>query len=373
MMKKNMVKKVHKLLASIYILAICCIGVTGCRGPQYTEDEAKVIVEKGTALMDKWISKNCPGGKLVEIDHWDQHYGSGPSYLTDFVFGTMNDGNRDRSFSANIVTGFVALEPDDEMMESFNDCCKKIYLESLGLDSDTEIYEDSFHANISYAPLCEGSKDRWAENAFNFWGLQGELVLQNGNVDEYVNNPDRGMTISISGWMRNLSDDFGIERFTYEDILERQDKYNIKYDYLIMENSNESLHVLDDYKYEKWQYEDFDGRTVYSRCVLREAEKDSNGTIISKEYTPSPKDSVKIEKTGDGYKFNIIRSEELYFILYVPEGDELLKHNYIEKATSAGLDDEELTWQETEHGWTLVDKRGNNLKFYTTTELVIND
>ena len=142
-----------------------------------------------------------------------------------------------------------------------------------------------------------------------------------------------------------------------------------------MENSNESLSAsLNDYEYEKWQYEDFDGRTVYSRCVFRQAEIDENGTIINKkEYTPSPKDSVKIQKKDDRYIFEMDESEELYFILYVPEGDELLKHNYLENDPSGKMSDEELFWQETEHGWTLVDDMGNNCMFYRTTELVIND
>lgn len=372
-MKIVLVQKARKLIAIISIMAMCCLSLTGCRGPQYTEEEAQAVVEKGTALMEKWIKKNCPDGKLVEIDHWDKQYPSGPSYLTDFVYGTMNDGIKDRRFQANIDTGFVALQPDDEMMDSFKECCKKLYLESLDLDPDTEIYENSYYANIIYSPLCAESTDSWADGSFEFSGLPGEFVLQNGDVSEFVNDPDRGVTIRIQGWMRNLPDDFVIEDYTYEDILARQEKYNIDYGYLIMENSNESLHILGDYKYEKWQYEDFKGRTVYNRCVKREAEIDRWGKLVQKEYTPSPEDSVKIEKTDTGYIFKMDRSEELYFVLYVPDGDELLKHDYIEKATSSGLRDIKYTWQKTDHGWTLVSGKGNELKFYTTTELVIDD
>ena len=50
-MKRVLEQKARKILAIICALAICCVSLTGCRGPQYTEDEAKQVVDKGTALM----------------------------------------------------------------------------------------------------------------------------------------------------------------------------------------------------------------------------------------------------------------------------------------------------------------------------------
>ena len=362
--------EIKRFIALFCIIASSCLLLSGCYGPRYSEDEANEVVKQGTALMEDWIKMNCPYGKIVEINHYDLMYPSGPWYLTDYVTGTMNDGHTDRGFAANIKTGAVWLRPDDDMLEEFVECSKEYYLKSLDLPSDT-IFGDSFHTGLCYRPLREGSFDSTADAFFEYYGLPGELVLQNGDVKEYVNNPDRGATIYYNGWIEQLPESFSLESYTFDDLKQRQEKYNIKCDYIVLKSKIEqfSYSYLNYLHYEKWEYEEIGDVLLKNRSVYRRTEKE-HGIVKTNEYTFNAQEGVQIEKTDKGYRITVDPwAKNVEFQLMVKAGNPMLDHEY--KRVWEDGTERNCYWDECDEGFRLEDNKGAIMSFSSTTELII--
>ena len=232
--------KFKKIIAILCVISSSCLFLSGCHNLRYTEEEANEIVEMGTAVMEEWINKNCPDGKIENIDHFDYGYPRGITKLTDYVKGSMYDGEKHRKFAANIKTGAVWLEADDDMWEEFVECSKEYYLKSLDLPMDTK-FDDRFKTYLYYSPVREDASDSWGSDFFGFYGLPGELVLQNGDIKEFVNNPNRGATIYYFNWSDQLPDSIDINSYSVDDLNKRQVKYNVYYDYIVLENGHKQI------------------------------------------------------------------------------------------------------------------------------------
>ena len=363
--------KFKKIIAIVCIISSSCLLLSGCRGPQYSESEANDVVEKGTAIMEDWINKNCPDGKIVEIDHYDYMYPSGPWFLTDYVTGTMNDGHTDRGFAANIKTGSVWLRPDDDMWEEFVECSKEYYLNSLNFPSDTIFDDDRFNTCLCFSPIREDSNDSWANAYFEYHGLPGELVLQNGDVKEYVNDPNRGATIFYFCWSDQLPESITLENYTYDDIKQIQEKYNIKYDYIVLKNGFEqiSYSYLSYLHYEKWEYEEVGDYLIKNRSVYRRTDKE-HGKIETNEYTFNAQEDVQIEKTDEGYRIIIDpEAENVEIQLIVKAGNPMLDNEY--KIVLDSGSERYYYWDECEEGFRLENDNGVVVNFYKTTDLII--
>ncbi|MCR5790102.1 MAG: hypothetical protein K6G83_09470 [Lachnospiraceae bacterium] len=232
-------KGIRKIILAALTL-ISSFALTACpKGPQYSEEDREDNNEMGQVVMEEWMEKYYPEGKIIDSEPYTFIYPSGPSYLTDFVNGTMYDGEREREFSVNTVTGDVTLEPDEKMWEEFQECARELYLESMDFDKDCEIKD--FSANVYYEVLSvSGRKGSWADSGFLAVGLPGELVAENGDVRAFVRDPERGCLLQVYGWI-TVPDTVDLSRYSKEDIEKRQEKYGLVYSGLEVFNNNEHL------------------------------------------------------------------------------------------------------------------------------------
>ena len=252
MISKTGIRKI--ILSAMTIIS--SLALTACpKGPQYSEEEKDDYNEMGQVVMEEWMENYYPEGRIIESEPYSFMYPSGPYYLTDFVNGTMFDGEKEREFSVNIATGDVTLEPDEEMWEEFQECARELYLESMDFDKDCEIKD--FSASVYYDVLSvSGKKGSWADSGFIAVGLPGELVAEKGDVQAFVRDPERGCLLQVYGWI-TVPDSVDLSRYSPEDIEKRQEKYGLVYSGLEVFNNNEHL-----------------GRTRYERLDKAETEQE---------------------------------------------------------------------------------------------------
>ncbi len=371
----NVKKTIIRLLvggfvgAAITVIITILLAVYLILNSAPSEEEEQEVTDKGTEIMEDWIAEYYPQGSITSIEPYITF--PQPYELTDYATGTLYDGNRERTFNVNVVTGYVTVEADEEMQEAFLEYSLQMYCESLGLDRDTEI--DSFNAYIVGYPLCTGAKDYKATATYEYVGLPGELVALNGDVESYMKSNREEITIGVKGWFK-VSDDMSLSGYTMEDLANRQEQYDIKYEYLIIANKYENVHLIKDYKYECWEYEDWNGRTAWNRCVYVESEYDDNGNIVTNRYTSNVNECAEIIKTENGYQIVVEPDREIKFELYVPDGDEMLKNNY--NQITPGYEEDNVRayyWAKHGEGWTLETINGSVNLYYKTTELVIRN
>ena len=308
----------------LWTLLIAALILSGCtRGPTYDEGTKNSIGDDGKELMEEWMKDYYPEGKVLSAEPYVYMYPSGPHYLTDFVEGTMFDGEKERTFSINITTGEVALQADPEMWEEFQACAKELYLESLDFSPESVVAD--FDANVAFdltSSFAPSSKGFTGEGGYNAAGLPGELVAAKGDIPSYVRDRARKDLIAVAGWI-TVSDDMDLSRYTFEDISSRQKQYGLIYRNLYVYNEHDRLTSS---RYERWAYEEWEGRTVWTRKAYRS--KDMNG-YSGIDTKPDIQKSARLLERKDGFTVQIDEDAPMVdFTLYVEEGDPLLEHLY---------------------------------------------
>ncbi len=353
-----------KKAALLSLIMAGIIFLTGCpfKGPQYTEEALTGAENTGIDAMEEWLRERYPIGRVIEAEPYVFMYPSGPSYLTDFVTGTIFDGERERDFSINVADGNVTLEADDEMWDSFLACAKELYLESLDFAPDCEVSD--FSANIIFDKVAQNAgSGSWGDADFIATGLPGDMVVNAEDVEAFVRNPDRGYTINVNGRIR-VDDSRKLSDYTGDDLFSRAERWNLNYGDLHAENMNETMSTG---RYERWDYDEWEGRKVWTRTVYRSEEKE-DGVFQTKLYEPDVKKLASLIRTEDGYQIKCADdSQMLEFNLYVQEGDELLEHEYnlVRKDMSR-----KVQWVKRDEGWTLENADGSLVRFYATADLV---
>ncbi len=343
------------------------ILLTGCpfKGPQYTEEALTGFENTGIEAMDEWLQERYPEGRVIEAEPYIFMYPSGPSYLTDFVTGTIFDGERERGFSINVTDGNVTLEPDEDMWDSFSECAKEIYLESLDFDPDCEVSD--FNANIIFDTVAQNTgSGSWGDSDFIATGLPGDIVVNNEDVEAFVRNPDRGYTINVNGRVR-VDDNQKLSDYTRDDLLARAERWDLNYGDLHAGNTNETMSIG---RYERRDYDEWEGRKVWTRTMYRIEEKE-DGVFKTKIYEPDVKKLASLIRTEKGYQIKCADDlQMLEFNLYVQGDDELLDHEYnlVRQDMSR-----KVHWVERDDGWTLENEDGGLVRFYATADLVIRE
>ena len=287
-------------IALILIVGVV-VFVSACfhRGPVYTESEELAVDDAGKKMAENWIREYWPEGEVRTIEPYVFMYGSGPHYLTDYSEGTLFDGEKERRFSINIVTGEIYVEPDEEIWDTFQKCVSEWYLESLDLPTDLEIAE--YSASVSVSPIAANGSGNWADSVYLVTGLPGELVAQNKNVENYVRDPERKEIISVSGWI-TTPDETELSGYTLADRIRRQEKYGLEYSNFLLKNSFEKVTSLD---YEHWEFREWEGRKVLFRDLYRREEQNENGEIVTTEKTPDLGQRASMKKTATGWRIDI--------------------------------------------------------------------
>ena len=357
-------RKTGKQILPVMILgAVLFAGGCFHRGPVYSADEEQALTDAGREEAENWIRRYWEKGEVRSIEPYVFMYGSGPHYLTDYAEGVLFDGERERAFTINTKTGEMFIEPDDEAWEEFQTCARKLYLESLSLPLELEVSD--FSAYVIAGTASPGGAGSWADSVVPATGLPGELVAENGDVEAYVADLDRGKTICVSGSI-TAPEDRELSGYTVSDRSRRGAEYGLSYDNFTLRNRFEKVFPWD---YEHWEFRQWEGRRVLFRDLYRREETDRNGEIHTTVKTPELEKRASFDKTDRGWRIDMDDTDgmiELY--LYVEDGDELLlyDYNYV-----AGETVRPLRWQKEEDGWCLARDNGKLLMLFQSAELVI--
>ena len=298
---------------------------SGCfhRGPVYSTEEEEAVNDTGREQAEEWISRYWPGGEVRSVEPHVFMYGSGPHYLTDYAEGILFDGEKERSFTINIVTGEMFVMPDEAVWEEFLEAVRELYLESLSLPTELEV--KYFDAGVIAGLMSSEDSGNWADSECVAAGLPGELVAENGDVRAYVSDPDRGKDILVDGWI-DVPDETDLSVYTPEDLGERQKKYGLSYDNYVLQNRFESVSPSG--------YKRSEEETGSETEAETEAENTEESTTEKDPETESPEEKTTEEGSaeegsaeavvlenpqGDGKNYHFTYAGETFDAIYTPD------------------------------------------------------
>ena len=171
----------------------------------YEQEDADRIAQKGTELMQDWLSKNMPGAKLRECTEdrlmWR---GDGNKYLTGYAYGSIEDKDQVTEFAVDTETGDVYFIMDQDTQYALERAMASYLYECMGIVQEYD--DDGFSCSIM-AP----SHDLEHFDSFNY-GLPAGVK----DLYEFVRNPDSRPPIHISKARISIPDDTDISSYDLE-------------------------------------------------------------------------------------------------------------------------------------------------------------
>ena len=86
-----------KIILYFVILLIVFPLTSGCYplSPNYSQQDAELISQKGSALMKEWLEKNMPDAQLRECNADSlMSMVDGNKYLTGYAYGSIEDKDK---------------------------------------------------------------------------------------------------------------------------------------------------------------------------------------------------------------------------------------------------------------------------------------
>ena len=387
-----------KKLLPVLLLSLAFAGaLSGCHGPQYSEEEKEKLEQNGEALMQAWLDGHVKDGKVLTAEADIYMYPSGPHYLTDFVGGTFTDGGKVRDYLINTQTGAVYLSHDGELL---SEVCLDYAFEKLGLDGlRDDCRADSCTAAMSLPD--RGNSYFGTEQDAGVW-MPAELTLsleeaaegEAGNdgqrklLEDFVRSPGGRGTIGFGGSIR-VPEDVALEQYNMEYWVKQQEENGILFENFELSDAFENISTYSGRAaYDRYCFQTIEDPDI--RIFMRDAywvekiEKSGIEVTEAKEYDIS---DLKFEKTENGYLVTFTDYDHKFdFSVYADEGSDFLKHEYHShedreaylspgsKITGDRYFEEDLYWKEAgENGYLLTDKEGIRKLFFGGEELIPRD
>ena len=318
----------------IVIFFVSC-GFSGCRGPQYEEEDKKKLEETGGKQMQEWLDKNMTGREVLSSEGYVIMIPSGPHYLTDLVTGTFSDKGEIRNYLVDTKSDGVYIAYDNTL---FNEVCLDFIYEVLDLENYREEC-DVMRLGTGFRIPAGGKNLIYKETASGEVWLPGELVLEleeaaNDDarkiLEEFVRDKDNRQMIGIGGSIR-VPDEAVLEKYNMTFWVKEREGNGLFFENFDLSDSFEDIAT-------------YSGRAVYHRYCFHEVddpdirirmketywvEKEEKREIKVIEGRESDFNDLSFEKTENGYLITFPDREHIFdFTIYADKDSEFLKHEY---------------------------------------------
>ena len=379
-----------RFLPLLMIVLFSAFVLSGCHGPQYKEEEKEKLEKSGEELMQAWLDQHMKGSRVLTAEANIYMYPSGPHYLTDYVAGTISDGENVRDYQINTKTDAVYLIHDGTVL---TEVCLDYAFEKLEIDSYREECIISNPEASIYLQDCGNSYAGTENTATGIW-LPGELALsleeagedrQQQIFEDFVRSGKDRDTILFRGTIR-VPDEIVLEKYDMAYWVRQQEENGILFENFMLEDAFESASTFSGRaSYERYcfrEIEDPDIR-IFMRDVYWVEKNGKNGIEIEEGKESNPSD-LTFKKTADGYLVTFPDYKHRFdFSIYADEGSEFLKHDYHchedreaylspgSKISGDRYFEYDLYWKEAgENGYLLTDEKGIRKLFFGGEELI---
>ena len=331
----------NTLFSGILLTVLLCLSGCYPLRPTYEQEDADRIAQKGTALMQDWLSKNMPGAKLHECTAdrliWR---GDGNEYLTGYAYGSIEDKDQVTEFAVDTETGDVYFKMDQDTQYALDRAMASYLYECMGIVQEYD--DDGFSCSIM-AP----SHDPEYFDSFNY-GLPAGVK----DLDEFVRNPDSRPPIHISKVQISIPDDTDISSYDLEAFEKLSEQSGSRIDGLTMANNTQTVTYGSGNAgfYEYGVLLEGNEYVLWGAVHVREEKRDSstNGIILS-DQTFTPELDLEFEETEKGFRFSFPNEYWGHgFRFYAKENSEFIRHNYI---YYYGNHESTISWKEQSQGF----------------------
>ena len=323
---------------------------------RYTDDDATATLAAGTERIETWLAQQESEATLIETENVIFSYPSGPSYLTDYVKGSVVLDGVGRSVVINTVDGAVYL---DDIARSLDAALPAYLAQLLALPRYTEFVTVSGSLLVPFA--VEGSTHEGPRDVLDLGPMLPVDVVDAGS---WLQDPSRRCKVSIDLYA-HPGDDFDLSALTFSQLNDIREREGLAFNSLYLTNEAQSLDAMHDhYFYEHYAEGQAGPFVVWYRDGYLEQELDRSGAIteVGSAHIDLDRD-LTIGASGQDW---VLRTSDeagsFPFFLYAPSGSELLDRTYrwVQETT-----EEDLMWKAREDGtFCLSTTEGIPFRFY---------
>ncbi|MCR5789171.1 MAG: hypothetical protein K6G83_04710 [Lachnospiraceae bacterium] len=401
-------------VSMMLLMLVVLSGYSGCHGPQYEESELEDMEARGRSQMQAWLDEHIPGATVATATAYINMIPSGPEYLTDSVYGTIQDGEEARPYEIEVEENEVYLTCDqsfliEEMMPytlealnlseradeiNFTDFTAGILLpvendwsqpevhevymdntcflpgelvlnleeagyeivSAAGTEDLTTVPEEAAETGEDTPESTEDTADT-AENVPRIiWSPEAHAIL-----DAFIRDPASRPELTLNGYL-DVPEDIDLKLYDMAFFEGLRSSAGLYFSYVYLEQPYVDVCAAGWYttytRRTRQPFEDFFIEYTEERIV----EECRNGTITEKEHDEYDVKNLCMERTEEGYGFSFTDPENWFnFLILSDENSELFQHEYTCRYDQAAIPgshtyvggryiDREVVWEQREDG-----------------------
>ena len=330
-----------KKILYFVILLIAFSLTSGCYplSPNYSQQDAELISQKGSELMKEWLEKNMPDAQLRECNADSlMSMVDGNKYLTGYAYGSIQDKDKIIDFAIDTNTAEVYFKMDQDRQHELEQAMSSYLYECMGIEQQ---YGDGFACSIM-APSYD-------KNHFDFfdYGLPSGV----NNLDEFVRNPASRPLIHISKAQISIIEDIDISKFSLEAFEELSERCGARIDGLAMTNNRQTVTFSNGNAgfYEYGILLEGNDYALWGAIHVKQQIRDiSTNKITVSDYSFNPQLDLNFKETETGFEFDFPNDcWGQSFRFYAKENSDLIFHDYI---YYYGDSKSTISWKEQSQG-----------------------
>ncbi|MBQ7534356.1 MAG: hypothetical protein IJT43_01915 [Stomatobaculum sp.] len=352
-----------KISVFLILLLAAVLTLSGCDQEQYTEEEEKQVTEKGTEMMQAWLSENVPDAELEKCEAFIDRVIGGRYYLTDYASGTFRQNEETIIFAINTVTGTVYLHQREKELE---EAASAYLYETMGITPE----HPSFSCHVMAPAKDGGSTTKTFHDSFDF-GLPAGIE----DIDAFVRDPASRPQIQVMTDFK-VPDDIDLFAWDLAAIKKLGEECGMYYQTLDMYNTDQEFSSLWTRETSAYQYGWLEKEGLRLRCVTRyrsETPDRKTNELVLSDRTFVPDTDLIFEKTENGFRYSFPNKEwDHGFYIYADEGSDFLKHDYLffqdeeGQVGIKGKESEAMTWKKREDGsYVMVEAAHGTVPYFT--------
>ncbi len=389
---QEMLNKKHLFTVVLLALLFICCGFSGCRGPQYSEEDENGLSEAGREMMQSWLDENLSGAKVETAFAQIDMIPSGPHYLTNYVSGTFEDGGNRGNYLINTADGEVFLLYDEEPF--LKSCLPYVFraLDFTGREEECSV--ENFSAMLWF-PEETGTNPDEPVGTDGVW-LPGDLVLtlrESGEeagavLEAFVSSPEERTQLVIGGQIL-VPEDVSLEAYDMKYFLDEREKAGLRFGNFLCKDRFEERSVFGKQTtYTRYGFAEMDEPDC--RIFMREKtveEEENDGEITVTENRESRFLDLTFRKTDEGWLIVFPDREHRFdFSIYADGDSDFLQqeyHSHEDREAYLGPGEviggnryfeRDLFWKEADDGsFVLTTEDGRIKSFFGGEELIPRD
>ena len=368
-----------KRMICIMLILAMVICLAGCDTDHYDKEDADLIAEKGTEMMQVWLDAHMPDAEMTECSAFIQNIAyTSHEYLTEYATGRILADGEETVFAIDTVTGDVYFESDQDTKETLDEIAEAYLYEAMG------ITPEGGEASFACYVLAPFRDENHTLKAYQLnYGFDFGLPADVEDLEAFVRDPQSRAQIFVTAAI-TLSDDTDLSEYDLETMEQIGSGCGMRFHSITIENSTQSFHMgikdwmtkANFYEYGDWLQRD--GVSIDGRVRVREEVRDD----LTNEMTKSdrrfdPQQDLVFEETATGYRYYLPNEDwQEGFYIRAQEGAKILEYNYIEyfysdvagfiagKYDSDQEDGYELIWRKQPNGNYVLSSKKKDLPAY---------